>query len=697
MDKQAALACLQGALGDDSADFRDGQWEAIDHVVNSRGKLLVVQRTGWGKSAVYFVATRLLRDQGMGPTIVVSPLLALMRNQVDAARRLQLNPVTINSTNQERWDEFIRGILQDEYDVIFISPERLSNEFFAEEVLAPIAGRLGMLVIDEAHCISDWGHDFRPDYRRLVNVLRYVPPQTPVLGTTATANDRVVNDIRSQLGDVEIQRGPLTRESLALENVELKDQASRMAWLVDFIGKQDGTGIVYVLTKRTAESVANWLKQNGITAEPYYSGVTLPTHPESNMCRDYLEKKLLTNEVEVLVATVALGMGYDKPDLSYVVHFQTPGSIVGYYQQVGRAGRGISEATGVLMNGQEDAEIHEYFRRSAFPDKQTVNKLLNQLGRGDGYSVRELEGYFNMSQTKLNGILKFLSVENPSPVTKQKSKWKRTPVAYELDTQRIDRLTGQREIEWQEIKDYVATDGCLMAFLQQALDDPQPKACGKCANCLGRPVVDVELEAGLIQSAQRFLRQAETVLTLPKQSPKGAFVEYEIPYNIPQHQRALEGRILSRWGDAGWGSLVKEGIYAGGFDDALVEATAELYQKRWDKVVEPLWVTCVPSMRSGDLVPSFAMKLAKRLGLPFASVIRQVKDHQPQRDQVNRFYRCQNLDGVFEVDSELPGGPVLLVDDLINSGWTLAVTSLLLRRKGSGDVLPLALSSVGLG
>ncbi|MAQ90900.1 MAG: ATP-dependent DNA helicase RecG [Rhodopirellula sp.] len=697
MDKQAALACLQGALGDDSADFRDGQWEAIDHVVNSRGKLLVVQRTGWGKSAVYFVATRLLRDQGMGPTIVVSPLLALMRNQVDAARRLQLNPVTINSTNQERWDEFIRGILQDEYDVIFISPERLSNEFFAEEVLAPISGRLGMLVIDEAHCISDWGHDFRPDYRRLVNVLRYVPPQTPVLGTTATANDRVVNDIRSQLGDVEIQRGPLTRESLALENVELKDQASRMAWLVDFIGKQDGTGIVYVLTKRTAESVANWLKQNGITAEPYYSGVTLPTHPESNMCRDYLEKKLLTNEVEVLVATVALGMGYDKPDLSYVVHFQTPGSIVGYYQQVGRAGRGISEATGVLMNGQEDAEIHEYFRRSAFPDKQTVNKLLNQLGRGDGYSVRELEGYFNMSQTKLNGILKFLSVENPSPVTKQKSKWKRTPVAYELDTQRIDRLTGQREIEWQEIKDYVATDGCLMAFLQQALDDPQPKACGKCANCLGRPVVDVELEAGLIQSAQRFLRQAETVLTLPKQSPKGAFVEYEIPYNIPQHQRALEGRILSRWGDAGWGSLVKEGIYAGGFDDALVEATAELYQKRWDKVVEPLWVTCVPSMRSGDLVPSFAMKLAKRLGLPFASVIRQVKDHQPQRDQVNRFYRCQNLDGVFEVDSELPGGPVLLVDDLINSGWTLAVTSLLLRRKGSGDVLPLALSSVGLG
>lgn len=697
MDKQAALACLQGALGDDSADFRDGQWEAIDHVVNSRGKLLVVQRTGWGKSAVYFVATRLLRDQGMGPTIVVSPLLALMRNQVDAARRLQLNPVTINSTNQERWDEFIRGILQDEYDVIFISPERLSNEFFAEEVLAPIAGRLGMLVIDEAHCISDWGHDFRPDYRRLVNVLRYVPPQTPVLGTTATANDRVVNDIRSQLGDVEIQRGPLTRESLALENVELKDQASRMAWLVDFIGKQDGTGIVYVLTKRTAESVANWLKQNGITAEPYYSGVTLPTHPESNMCRDYLEKKLLTNEVEVLVATVALGMGYDKPDLSYVVHFQTPGSIVGYYQQVGRAGRGISEATGVLMNGQEDAEIHEYFRRSAFPDKQTVNKLLNQLGRGDGYSVRELEGYFNMSQTKLNGILKFLSVENPSPVTKQKSKWKRTPVAYELDTQRIDRLTGQREIEWQEIKDYVATDGCLMAFLQQALDDPQPKACGKCVNCLGRPVVDVELDAGLIQSAQRFLRQAETVLTLPKQSPKGAFVEYEIPYNIPQHQRALEGRILSRWGDAGWGTLVKEGIYAGGFDDALVEATAELYQKRWDKVVEPLWVTCVPSMRSGDLVPSFAMKLAKRLGLPFASVIRQVKDHQPQRDQVNRFYRCQNLDGVFEVDSELPGGPVLLVDDLINSGWTLAVTSLLLRRKGSGDVLPLALSSVGLG
>ena len=311
MDKQAALQCLREAISNPEAEFRQGQWEAIDHVVNARGKLLVVQRTGWGKSAVYFVATKLLREQGMGPTIVVSPLLALMRNQIEAAHGLKLNAVSINSTNEEQWDEIITGILNDRFDVIFISPERLSNEFFAEQVLAPIASRLGMLVIDEAHCISDWGHDFRPDYRRLVNVLRYVPAQTPVLGTTATANDRVVNDVRSQLGDVEIHRGPLMRESLSLENIELKDQASRMAWLVEFIKQQDGTGIVYVLTKRTATSVADWLKQNDIKAEPYYSGVQLPTHPETNSCREYLEKKLLTNEVDVLVATIALGMGYD--------------------------------------------------------------------------------------------------------------------------------------------------------------------------------------------------------------------------------------------------------------------------------------------------------------------------------------------------------------------------------------------------
>ena len=504
MDKQVGLQCLRDAISDPKAEFRDGQWEAIDHVVNSRGKLLVVQRTGWGKSAVYFVATKLLRDQGMGPTIVVSPLLALMRNQIEAARGLNLNAVTINSTNEEQWDEIITGILNDSYDVIFISPERLSNEFFAEQVLAPIASRLGMLVIDEAHCISDWGHDFRPDYRRLVNVLRYVPPQTPVLGTTATANDRVVNDVRSQLGDVEIQRGPLMRDSLSLENIELKDQASRMAWLVEFIKQQDGTGIVYVLTKRTAASVADWLKQNGIKAEPYYSGVQLPTHPETNSCREYLEKKLLTNEVDVLVATIALGMGYDKPDLAFVVHFQCPGSIVGYYQQVGRAGRGIDKAIGVLMSGAEDSEIHEFFRRTAFPDEQTVNRLLNQLARGDGYSTRQLEGYFNMSQSKLQGILKFLSVENPSPVTKQKAKWKRTPVPYQLDTERIGRLTAQREKEWQEIQDYIETSGCLMTFLREALDDSITAPCGKCANCQGEPVARVELDESLIMAAQRF-------------------------------------------------------------------------------------------------------------------------------------------------------------------------------------------------
>ncbi len=696
MDREAGLACLREALGNPQIEFRAGQWEAIDHVVNSRGKLLVVQRTGWGKSAVYFVATRLLRDQGMGPTIVVSPLLALMRNQVDAARRLNLNAVTINSTNQELWGEMIDGILNDQYDVIFISPERLSNEFFAEEVLAPIASRLGMLVIDEAHCISDWGHDFRPDYRRLVNVLRFVPPQTPVLGTTATANDRVVNDIKSQLGDVEIQRGPLIRESLALENVQLKDQAARMAWLVEFIRQQEGTGIVYVLTKRTATYVAEWLKGNGIKAEPYFSGVSLPTHPESNSCRDYLEKKLVGNEVDVLVATIALGMGYDKPDLAFVVHFQTPGSIVGYYQQVGRAGRGIAKAIGILMNGFEDAEIHEFFRRTAFPDRQTVNKLLNQLSRGEGYSTRQLEGYFNMSHTKLQGILKFLSVENPSPVTKQKTKWKRTPVPYELDTERIDRLTSQREVEWQEIQDYVATQGCLMSFLQKSLDDPNPQPCGKCANCLGEPVAKVELDAELVNAAKRFLRQSETELNLLKQTPKGAFVEYEIPYYIPQHHRARVGRTLSRWGDAGWGALVKDGVYAGKLDDTLVEATAELYEKRWTREVDPQWVTCVPSMRTGDLVPAFAKKLAARLGLPFAEAIRHIKQHDPQRDQVNRFYRCQNLDGVFEVDDDIPGGPVLLIDDLVNSGWTLTVASVLLRRKGSGEVIPLALASVGM-
>ena len=693
MIRAQAQQLLQAALANPSAEFREGQWEAIDALVNHRQKLLVVQRTGWGKSSVYFISTRIFRDRGMGPTIIVSPLLALMRNQIESAQRLGIVAETMNSTNSADWQEVTRRILTNQIDCLLISPERLANDGFIDTVLQPIADRIALMVIDEAHCISDWGHDFRPDYRRIVNILRQLPANTPVLGTTATANDRVVDDIQIQLGDIQIHRGPLTRESLALQAMILPDQASRLAWLAQVIPTLPGTGIIYTLTVRDAEQVAKWLGLNGIDARAYYGSVENEDFENSDTYRQHLEGLLLNNQLKVLVATTALGMGYDKPDLSFVIHYQAPGSIVAYYQQVGRAGRGIDHAVGVLMSGVEDQDIHEFFRASAFPSEGQVNEILQLLEQSDGLTLRSIEEHTNLRHSQIEKVLKLLSVENPAPVIKDGSRWLRTPVHYRMDHNRIAHLTRQRVQEWLEVQAYITDIGCKMTFLRRALDDFDPTSCGKCSSCLGYPEVNVHVDPILAHRAGTFLKHAEMVIEPKAQVASNAFLEYGFRGNLPQHLRAQEGRVLSRWGDAGWGRLVADNKHAGRFNDELVDAMAEMIQQRWQPNPAPLWVCCVPSRNHPELVPDFARRLAVRLGLPFIDAISKVKDNQPQKVQQNRFHQCRNLDGAFEVSQRYPGQPVLLVDDVVDSGWTLTVIAALLQQAGSGPVYPVALAS----
>jgi ATP-dependent DNA helicase RecQ len=684
-------------LSNPDAEFRDGQWEAIDALVNQRRKLLVVERTGWGKSSVYFIATRILRDRGFGTTLIVSPLLALMRNQMEAAERLGIRPVTINSTNRDDWPPMMQNILDNQADAVLISPERLANDEFVRTVLLPIADRIGLLVVDEAHCISDWGHDFRPDYRRLVNVLRHMPPTMAVLGTTATANNRVVNDITTQLGDIEVQRGSLLRETLALQAVQLPDQSGRLAWLAEHLPQLPGTGIVYTLTKRDADQVAEWLTQNGIAAKAYYSGVEAVGFECSDAYRQHLESALLNNEIKVLVATTALGMGYDKPDLGFVVHYQAPGSIVAYYQQVGRAGRAIEYAVGVLLAGREDEEIQEYFRAGAFPDERHVNGILEALAESDGLSERQLEAKVNLRKGQIDKVLKFLSVENPSPLIKDGSHWRRTPVPYRLDHQHIQRLTRQRAAEWQEVQEYINTRDCLMLFLARSLDDEQAQPCGRCASCLGRPVIPEEFSHQLAVAAALYLRHAELPLECKKQVASGAFIQYGFSGNLPPNLRAETGRILSRWGDAGWGRIVAEDKHNNHFRDELVEAVVEMIRERWRPSPAPTWIACVPSRNHPNLVPDFARRLAARLHLPFHEAITKVRDNQQQKLQQNRYHQCRNLDGVFDVAADIPNGPVLLVDDMVDSAWTMTVVAALMRLAGSGPVWPVALASTSSG
>lgn len=696
-DREYSLSLLRQATGSEAAEFRDGQWEAIDALVSRRERRLVVERTGWGKSMVYFIATRLLRNQGSGPTLIVSPLLALMRNQIEAAKGLGIRPITINSTNRTEWEEAKGALLNEEADVLLISPERLANDGFVEDILIPMAERIGLLVVDETHCISDWGHDFRPDYRRLVNVLQRMPRNVPVLGTTATANERVIEDIQQQLGDVVTQRGPLMRESLALQTIRMPSQVERLAWLADHINELPGTGIIYTLTKRDAHRVANWLKEYGVAAEAYYSDVTADGFIDSNTYRQHLEQRLLDNDLKALVATTALGMGYDKPDLGFVVHYQAPGSIVAYYQQVGRAGREIPIALGALMYGSEDDDIHEFFRRSAFPSETWVNAILEALENSDGLSVRALGEIVNLRYRQIEHVLKYLSVENPAPVFKDGTTWKRTPVRYQMDREEIHRLTKQREGEWQEVQRYVDGGDCLMRYLAEALDDTAPQSCGKCANCRGEPIVAYSYEEETAIGAARFLRRSENPLRCNVQVPKGALTIYGYTGNLPATLQAEVGRTLSRWRDPGWGRLVAEGKDAGKFPHELVDAAVEMVRARWQPSPPPTWVTCVPSTRNPHLVPDFAKRLATALGLPFRPVVVKMRDNEPQKEQNNRYHQCKNLDGVFEVQGSVSNGPVLLVDDIVDSGWTLTIIATLLRDAGSGPVFPLALASTNPG
>jgi ATP-dependent DNA helicase RecQ len=462
---------LEAMLGPD-ATFRAGQREAIESVVENTARVLVVQRTGWGKSLVYWIATKVRRDAGHGPTLIISPLLALMRNQIEMAARLGLRAATIHSANTAEWDAIEESLERGEVDVLLVSPERLGNEAFATRVL-PSLGEIGLFVIDEAHCISDWGHDFRPDYRRIGRILRALPASVPVLATTATANDRVVDDVAEQLGnDVEVIRGPLARDTLRLQAIELADQAERLAWLAEHLPRLPGSGIVYCLTVADTDRVTGWLRSQGIDARAY-SG-PMPTDE-----REQLERALVNNEIKALVATVALGMGFDKPDLGFVVHYQRPGSPIAYYQQVGRAGRAVEQAYGILLAGREDDEIFDYFLRTAFPPTTKMQEILDELDSVGELSVVDIQRRVNLPRAQIDQALKLLEIDGA--VGKSGSRWFRTPNAWRQDDEQVARVIATRRAELEQMRGYVRHDGCSMEYLTTLLDDPESRPCGRCA------------------------------------------------------------------------------------------------------------------------------------------------------------------------------------------------------------------------
>lgn len=699
-----ALEILRESLGDTTATFHEHQWVAISTLVEERNRILIVQRTGWGKSAVYFIATRLLRDQGYGPTIIISPLLALMRNQIDSAARYGVRLSSINSQNTVDENEQAElELLDGTLDAVIVSPEQLSKPDIRDDILLSLPN-VGLFVVDEAHCISDWGHDFRPDYRRIVGILDNMPSNLPILATTATANKRVMDDIVEQLGrSIQVVRGPLTRESLHLQNISFPRRSQRLAWLADTLPTLEGTGIIYTATTRDAELVKDWLQGRDIAVEAYYGSLKGLDRQKNRRRREELEEALLNNKLKALVATSALGMGFDKPDLAFVIHFQSPGSVISYYQQVGRAGRAIPKAYAVLLSGREDNDIQQYFIANAFPNEKLVKEILSVIERADGGATRaEIHRQVNAKYRKTEAVLKFLAAESPPSilVSGRPQTYTRTLNDYELPHETIARRSQKKQAEWEMMQTYLHHENCLMQFLASELDDPEAAPCGKCANCLPEHALPTTYAESTANAAAEFLENV--CIEIEPRNKTGTSIKaseenfpvYQFPYWLSQENLQHEvGRALCRWGEAGWGEIAKHGKRDGVYDARLVAASAKMIRERWKPDPAPIWVTFVPSHAHPRLVPAFAEKLAKQLGLPCHNVVKKVKENQPQKMMENRVHRCLNLDGVFEIVGELSKGPVLLVDDAVDSRWTFTVISVLLLRAGSGPVFPFAIMS----
>lgn len=686
-DPRRSLELLRVGSGLASATFREGQEEAIRYIVEGRGRLLVVQKTGWGKSFVYFIATKLQREAGQGPTLLISPLLALMRNQIAAAQRMGVHAATINSDNQDEWSEVEARLGRNEIDILLISPERLANEHFRAQVLADIAAQIALLVIDEAHCISDWGHDFRPHYRLLERIVKTLPPNLRLLATTATANNRVMEDLGAVLGPkLEVLRGNLNRSSLTLQTIRLPSQAERLAWLAEQVATLAGHGIIYTLTVRDAYQVADWLKARGSNVEAYTG--------ETGDRREALEQALLDNQVKALVATTALGMGYDKPDLAFVIHYQTPGSVVAYYQQVGRAGRALDSAYGVLLSGEEESAITDWFIRSAFPTRQEVAAVLEALEEEpNGLSVPALLGKVNLSRGRIEKTIALLSLEAPAPIAKLSNRWQLTAATLsEGFWERAERLTALRRHEHQQMQDYVSLPfGEHMGFLIGALDGDRSLVTEPTL-----PPLPATVDAEPVKEAVAFLRRTSLPIEPRKRWPDGGMPKYGVKGSIPVALQAQPGKALCVWGDAGWGGLVRQGKYRDGrFSDDLVLACTKMLQE-WTASPSLTWVTCIPSLRHPDLVPDFTKRLATALGLPFHAVLTRTDDRPEQKTMANSTQQARNVDGALGLNRQpVPHGPVLLVDDMVDSRWTLAVSAWLLRKNGSGEVWPMALSQTG--
>ena len=670
----AIIKSLYGA----NASFRDGQYEAIEATMTQK-RTLVVQRTGWGKSLVYFVCTKLMREQGKGVTMVVSPLLVLMQNQIEAAEKMGLKCDVLNSTVKDRREDILASLEDNELDLILITPETL----FAEDVQTRLRNiSIGLFVIDEAHCISDWGHDFRLDYGNLRKIVQQLPANVPILATTATANDRVIADLQKQLGDkVYVSRGPLTRDSLYIQVLNKPDKIERYAWILENVPKLEGSGIIYCLTQRDCDYLAEFLKKNKVSAAAYYSR----DGEEGENLNHEIEEKFRTNKLKVIVATIKLGMGYDKGDIAFVIHYQMPSNIVSYYQQIGRAGRNIDKAYIFLMYGKEDEEILNYFINTAFPTEQETKKIVDYIGDRDGVRIGQIVSAMNIRKSRIDKALAFLI--NDGFIRKDKGTYYITPKKFVYDREHYDAVTAIRKNEMEQMKRLAQTKECYSKYIVSCLDDKTAKECGHCSNCLGKEILPSAVSEKYIHIAEEYVNK----LIIPIE-PRKKWASSGVTRATKIEHINQTGFCISKYGDAGYGELVKQGKYAieKRFRDELVGKSVEIL-KPFVQENKIRHICCVPSLRS-DLVKEFTLRLASSLKLEFVDALEKTEARQ-QKEMENSAHQCANAYTSFWVKDgvRIPKN-ILLIDDVVDSKWTFTVCGYRLMEAGAEKVYPFALA-----
>ena len=660
------------------ASFREGQYEAIEATMTQK-RTLVVQRTGWGKSLVYFVCTKLMREQRRGVTMVVSPLLVLMQNQIEAAEKMGLKCDVLNSAVKDRRDDILGSLENNELDLILVTPETL----FAEDVQKRLRNiRIGLFVVDEAHCISDWGHDFRLEYGNLRKIVQQLPANVPILATTATANDRVIADLQNQLGDkVYVSRGPLTRDSLYIQVLNKPDKIERYAWILENVPKLEGSGIIYCLTQRDCDYLAEFLKKNKISAAAYYSR----DGEDGEKLNHEVEEKFRTNKLKVIVATIKLGMGYDKGDIAFVIHYQMPSNIVSYYQQIGRAGRNINKAYIFLMYGKEDEEILNYFINTAFPTEQETKRLIDYIGDHDGIKIGQIVSAMNIRKSRIDKALAFLI--NDGFIRKDKGTYYITPKKFVYDRDHYDTITTIRKSEMEQMKHLAQTKECYSKYIVSCLDDKTAKECGHCSNCLGKEIIPSAVSEKYIHIAEEYINK----LIIPIE-PRKRWASSSVTRATKIAYINQSGFCISKYGDAGYGELVKQGKYSKEkrFSDELVGKSAEMLMPliQENKIRH---ICCVPSLRS-DLVKDFTLRLASSLKLEFVDALEKTEARQ-QKEMENSAHQCANAYTSFWVkDGVIIPKNILLIDDVVDSKWTFTVCGYRLMEAGAEKVYPFALA-----